>query len=224
MSLGRDIRSALLSPYRFAFQRSGAVVMSPQVAFVGAFVVVYLAALTTYGGRLGHDAPIVLAAIALAFGSIVVGITTGWRRWGETAIPADPTPGMPGRYLAIVALAITAVGFAALAVYFVRIGAIPLFMASAEQGRVDAAERGGAPLRGPGAPDAAWGLAGGRSRRQVAPRPGDACGGGAPRRGRGGFGSSRPIGHHRSSRSKSRWSWPCSLPGGCASHGRGRPR
>jgi len=81
-------RAALTSAIRFVIGRSGVVLIAPQGAFLGAFIVVYGAALWTTSGRLGRDTSIVILAILAGLASIVIGLAAGWRRWGTAAISA----------------------------------------------------------------------------------------------------------------------------------------
>ncbi len=139
--------TGLRDAYRYAVTRAGLVALSPQIAFLGAYSVVYGAALLSSWDKLGEDGPVVAFAVGVAFLSLLIGLALGWRRFGPSIRRAAPVRQPQDRRMTILALALTAIGAIALALYFIRIGGIPLFMASAEQGRVDAADRGGAPLR-----------------------------------------------------------------------------
>lgn len=138
---------ALIDAYRYALGARGISFASPQIALVAAYVVVYGAGLLAVRG--GTDMMAIAVAIVLGLIGIVIGTAVGWQRFGRPE-RARSEPGARGeRLLPLAAFGglLTAVGLGALVLYFIRIGDLPLFMASAEQARVDAAEVGGAPLR-----------------------------------------------------------------------------
>jgi hypothetical protein len=141
------VKEGLLSSIRFAVKQPGVVLIAPQVAFLGAYVLVYGVALWTTAGRLGGDALAVILAVVAGLISVIVGLTVGWRRWGTSAMLESMTEPIVRRWIVIYAFGIVAIGLVALGLYFLRIGQLPLFMETAEQARVDAAEIGGAPLR-----------------------------------------------------------------------------
>lgn len=142
------LATALIDAYRYAINSGGISFASPQVALVSAYVLVYGAGLLTVRGA--TDMAAIVPAIALALIGIVTGTAVGWLRFGRPDDDAQPrrtvARGGLSRLVAFGGL-LTAVGLVALVLYFVRIGDLPLFMALAEQARVDAAEVGGAPLR-----------------------------------------------------------------------------
>jgi hypothetical protein len=117
------------------------------VAFVAAFVLVYGAGLLTVDRP--TDGPTIMVAIGLGLAGVLVGTAIGWRQFGAVETPAASTraPSVRNSRPAAIGWALVVVGLSGLVLYLVRIGGLPLFMAAAEQARLDAAEVGGAPLR-----------------------------------------------------------------------------
>lgn len=139
--------AALVDAYRYAIDSRGISFASPQIALVAAYVLTYGAGLLVVRGR--TDMTSIVLAIGLGFIGIVAGTAVGWLRFGRPDGEVSSGPASWGGTSALVAFGwlLLAVGLVALVLYFVRIGDLPLFMPSAEQARVDAAEVGGAPLR-----------------------------------------------------------------------------
>lgn len=137
--LGTNLRAG----YVEALGPAGVAVASPHIALVGGYLLIYgLSMLTVFGGP-AEDAPLVIVAVVLGFMGLVAGIAIAWRpaeRFGDNiAAGWDRT--------VMVASALVVLGTVAMALYLVAIGEIPILMSESEQGRVDAAERGGGVLR-----------------------------------------------------------------------------
>jgi hypothetical protein len=130
--------------YRDALGPGGIAFAAPQVAFVGALVAAYGIALIVGGRATDQVAPTIGLALVIALGAALAGIALAYLP-DVGQLSSGGRPG--GSWVRIVGEVLIAVGVVALAAYLWRIGEVPLFMASAEQGRVDAAERGGAALR-----------------------------------------------------------------------------
>jgi oligosaccharide repeat unit polymerase len=139
--------AAFIDAYRYAFNSRGISFASPQVALVAAYVLVYGAGLLTVRGS--TNMATIVPAIAMGFIGIVAGTAVGWLRFGrpDDAVPRASAPEARFPRFVLFGVLLTVLGLAAIVLYFIRIGDLPLFMASAEQARVDAAEIGGAPLR-----------------------------------------------------------------------------
>jgi hypothetical protein len=135
----------LQATYRDATSPGGLAFASPQISFVGALILAYGSGLILAGPAIGSRLPVVVVAFGVALVSALVGISVAWSGSGPTA--AARPQRTTGAWLPRLGLALVVIGSAALGLYLWRIGAIPLLLPSAEAGRVDAAERGGAALR-----------------------------------------------------------------------------
>lgn len=143
MTVIRRVRGNLSAAYAAALGPEGVEVTSPQIALVGAYVLIYgLSMLTVIGDRIGAALPVV-AAVLLGFVGIGTGIALAWRPTGPVI---EGLVAGWGRTVAV-ACVMVAVGTVAMVLYLLAIGDIPILMSAAEEGRVEAAVRGGAPLR-----------------------------------------------------------------------------
>jgi len=141
MAIPRGIAAA----YRDAFANRRIAFASPAVAAVGGLILFYGTGFAVEGLPGATHGAAILAGLALAVLGMVVGIGIAWRR---ADIPADHRSTEIGdRPLLVLAAVLTMIGIAALVLYLIRIGYLPIFMSSVEQGRVEAANRGGSQLR-----------------------------------------------------------------------------
>lgn len=131
--------------YRDAFADRRIAFASPAVAAVGGLILFYGTGFALYGLSSSTHGAAILAGLVLAVLGMVAGIGIAWRR---ADIPVSHRSTEIGdRPLLVFATVLTIIGLAALVLYLLRIGGLPIFMSSVEQGRVDAAARGGSQLR-----------------------------------------------------------------------------
>ncbi len=131
----------LVAAYRDAFAERRLAWASPPVLTVGAYVGFYGIGLFLSGPS--SNLPAMVVAVAVGFVGLLAGIGLGWK-----AI-SGPTRRKPVARPLLVryGFLLLGVGLVALVAYFANIGYVPLFQSGLEQGRVDAATEGGAPLR-----------------------------------------------------------------------------
>ncbi|HEV8401671.1 MAG TPA: O-antigen polymerase [Candidatus Limnocylindrales bacterium] len=135
------IPDGLLRAYRDAFAGRRLAWASPAIFTVGAYLGFY-----GLGLVLARPTPN-LSTIAVAVGLGLVGLLAGiGLGWGTASRPTRIRP-VDRRLMTRYGLLLFGVGSAALIAYFAAIGYVPLFQASLEQSRVDAATEGGATLR-----------------------------------------------------------------------------
>ena len=140
------LRRNLAGAYAEAVGRAGFEFSSPQVALVGAFVLVYGVGLVAAPATIGSHGPAVAAAIVLGLAGLLVGIALAWRPT-PLVHPLVGTGGANVHLVLVAGVSLVAIGTAAMVAYFIAIGQLPILMPNAEQGRVAASLRGGAQLR-----------------------------------------------------------------------------
>lgn len=138
------IRSGLRSAWNDLASARGVAYTSPIFAFPIAYVLVYGLGALLYADRMGSRAPVFGFAVAIGLTSYILAVGATWR---SPPTDASGPAFRGGRRVRVAAGAMVAVGVAAMVAYLVAIGGIPLFMDAVEEGRVAAAERGGAALR-----------------------------------------------------------------------------
>jgi len=145
-SVGRSIAAAV----GFGFCQGGVSIAAPQVTFALAFLLVYALSFFVVGPSEFRRPQAVYLALLLGLVGLVIGTAIGWSQF---AAPSSSRaegvlrPTGSGSLLASMGMLLTIIGVLALTAYLARIGTLPIFMPGAEQARVDAATRGGAPLR-----------------------------------------------------------------------------
>jgi len=139
----------LADAFAFGFGRGGVSIAAPQVTFVMAFLVVHVLAFLLVGPEGLRRPQAVYIALLLSTVGLLAGTAIGWRQFARPGLRhADPEPPTnTGSWLVALGIVLTAIGLVALATYLARIGTLPIFLPDAEQARVDAAVRGGAPAR-----------------------------------------------------------------------------
>jgi hypothetical protein len=138
------LAQGLSDAYRDAFADRRVAFASPAVAAVGGLILFYGVGFAFTGVFGPAHGPEILVGLVVAVLGMLAGIGIGWRRSKLTSAkhaPADT------RWLLTLGVGLTVVGLAALILYLTRIGDLPIFMSSVEQGRVQAATRGGSQLR-----------------------------------------------------------------------------
>jgi hypothetical protein len=144
LRLARDARIGAARATADMWRDGTLSIASPVVGFSCAYLTAY-----AVGGALQADQiddPVgMLGAVAVGFVSFLVGCALVWPHEMGAARPVRASWG--GRGLLWLATILIGVGLLATIAYLAAIGDIPLFMASVEQARVDAAAAGGAPLR-----------------------------------------------------------------------------
>lgn len=135
------IPAGLQAAYRDAVAGRRLAWASPAVFTVGSYGAFYGMGLVISGPTPRLD----LMAFAVVIG--LVGLLAGiGRGWTAVAGPLRRPP-VDRRLLTGYGLLLLGIGLVTLVAYFIAIGYIPLLQAGLEQGRVEAAEEGGAPLR-----------------------------------------------------------------------------
>jgi hypothetical protein len=139
----------LAHAFAFGFGRGGVSIAAPQVTFVMAFLVVHVLAFLLVGPAEFRYPLAVPLALALSTVGLFTGTALGWRQFARAGFHGRDAegPANGGSWLGAAGVLLTVVGLTALATYLARIGTLPIFLPDAEQARVDAAVRGGAPAR-----------------------------------------------------------------------------
>lgn len=135
--------------YRDAVAERSIAFASPAIAAVAALVCAYGASFLVYAianRDLPSDAIAILVGVVLGVLGFLGGIGLARSRRAGHAVNALPSLDRD-RYLIMLGSALVVAGMGALALYLVRIGSLPILMSGVEQGRVEAALRGGAQLR-----------------------------------------------------------------------------
>ncbi len=144
------ITRGMAAAYRDAFAGRRLAFASPAVAAVAGLILFYGAGFVVYGLPGPVHGVAILAGVVLAVLGMLAGIGIAWSRSDSATElqPADaPSTRTVDRFLLTLAVALVIVGLVAIVLYLVRIGGVPLFMSSVEQGRVEASNRGGSALR-----------------------------------------------------------------------------
>ena len=116
---------------------------SPIFAFPAVYLLVYGVGALLFADRVGSRGPVFAFAVISGFVAYLAAVAMTWSRKPFT----DRHPEAPGRWWLLAAGGLVVIGLISMIAYLFAIGGIPLFMASVEQARVDAAGRGGAALR-----------------------------------------------------------------------------
>ncbi len=164
------MKGRLANAWQDLWAQRGFAIVSPLFAFPLAFTLAYGLGAILYGPRVGERGMVIGLAAGVGLVAYTVGVALAWRPIRGQIVPV--TRGDFDRVVALGASLLIAIGIVASIVYLVVIGGIPLFMESVEDGRVLAAQEGGAALRVSSmlALPGLWLLAGqAGSRRQVRP-------------------------------------------------------
>jgi hypothetical protein len=149
----RGVARTVIGAASYSLGPGGVSIAAPQLVFTTAYLLVYGLGLATVGLEHLRRPELVILAVVLGAVGVVLGAILGWARFGEAhGYPRGSlAPGLihSGRAAAL-GTVLCGIGLVSLALYFSRIGGLPIFMSNAEEARVEAATRGGAVLRATG--------------------------------------------------------------------------
>jgi len=143
------LKRVAVSAFVYAVRSGGVSVAAPQLIITAGYLFVYGLGLVAVGPANLRYPQQVLLALLLGLLGVLGGTLMGWAHFGWVHFSLPPArPAVRHEFgLSVAALILASIGLLSLTLYIMRIGDVPLLMEGAEQSRVEAALRGGAPLR-----------------------------------------------------------------------------